>query len=368
VRGFLGLLLALAGAAWLFVPWSNTSLGRISIWQSHDLCSSFLGAFAPAECSSVTQLWAIGLGAIVIGVLAILTGGRSPAGSPPPPREPQRPPVEPPPLPIPRQATPEPLGIAAARDERSPEGLPTRPFRFEEPPKGPGEALRILAWLIMLAGVALALLGLSVLLSNRAALAPAPGVREPSLRAAIASPLATPAAPFGGLAEVPVIPCATTYGGGDIQRPTPPTENLALPPGVVDRELGLEFLIRTFGLPMSPDRCSERLVLFGGFVNLAIACPFFPDAARLQQQDFGVTCSTPPPGENVTHHGLTVARFQDPPGVAGNAAGSGGAYAGEGAAWYADSAARITCVLAPEDASLCDLAIDDWLRRLGSPG
>src|SRR5207249_11446206 len=88
-HGGTGLLLAVLGGAWLFVPFWPSSIGNLSLWQGHDACSSLIGAFAPSDCSKVNLLWAIGLGLIGLGVITAL-GAALRSESPEPPTKARR--------------------------------------------------------------------------------------------------------------------------------------------------------------------------------------------------------------------------------------------------------------------------------------
>ncbi|HEY3334217.1 MAG TPA: zinc-ribbon domain-containing protein, partial [Candidatus Limnocylindrales bacterium] len=66
-----GALLAIVGGAFLFGPFSPSDLGKVSLWQAHDLCSSLFGSILPSSCSTLTLLWVIGIGLLGLGILVV---------------------------------------------------------------------------------------------------------------------------------------------------------------------------------------------------------------------------------------------------------------------------------------------------------
>lgn len=96
-----------------------------------------------------------------------------------------------------------------------------------------------------------------------------------------------------------------------------------------------------------------------------LACGVFRDAAK----GSGFTCKTPrPEAERVSRLIPNVRAFHDPAGVKGSGDPSGGRFPALGAVVYVpdktDFAARVTCTLAPRDASLCQGVISDFLTRV----
>jgi hypothetical protein len=194
-------------------------------------------------------------------------------------------------------------------------------------------------------------------------------------------------------ADVPVVACSTNYGSGERQKPTKATERLRLPASAASRlavfatnvdrvlaprewrctaEVGANGTARLTVSPESGDRFSiladDAAATYGDILDLA--CSLFEKAAKLQKQDLGVTCLKRDPAAIVRRVGATVAWFEDPPGVAGTGAQSGGDDAAMGAVYYIGgqepTATKVTCVLSREDRGLCTAVIDDWLRRSGT--
>ena len=97
-----------------------------------------------------------------------------------------------------------------------------------------------------------------------------------------------------------------------------------------------------------------------------VGCPFFPAArAEAAAQQYPV-CNPAPSGEAVTLVRPAVARFRDPPGVAGDGFQSGGPYPAEGAAFfttYTGAAGEVTCTLPATQQPLCRAIVDDFIAR-----
>ncbi|MCW3036859.1 MAG: hypothetical protein JWM17_2171 [Actinobacteria bacterium] len=100
-----------------------------------------------------------------------------------------------------------------------------------------------------------------------------------------------------------------------------------------------------------------------------LVCPLLADAADAPLYP---PCShVPPPAESVTHPSATAVGFQDPPGVAGDGAPSGGAYPANGVIVFhpptpnpdAETGFIETCTLPEADHALCTAALNDFLRR-----
>ena len=375
-----GFLLVVVGGVWLFVPFWPSSMGKLSIWQSHDACSSLLSVFAPSDCSNITMLWAIGLGAIVLGVITLLGAAlRTEPPEPPPQRRSMPPaPTAPPVAPV-ENARPRPSDLVQTH--------------AASPRLGPADR-RIIA----MGGIAVVIAGVLVLVglklndgSAGPALVPTP---PPPSFAAAATPTtgATPLGTAPSAVAVPIVACATTYGNGDIQQPQPASVTMTLPPELArrvavfatnfDRLLApREFTCTaevgangTSGLTVasydqSASVIAENAAVSYGYV-LDLACPLFAEAATLDKQQFDQSCAKPPAGEVVTREGKTVARFEDPAGLAGTGTQSGGSNSAIGAIWFVGGeppmAAKITCLLPNEDRDICGLSVGTWLNAISS--
>ncbi len=98
------------------------------------------------------------------------------------------------------------------------------------------------------------------------------------------------------------------------------------------------------------------------------ACRLFADAARLNAA-FG-KCPTRPPSETVERIDHGVVAFEDPAGVAGDAAPSGGQYPADGVmTFYPNSSSGSwldTCTLPPADHALCTTSLNVFVSWYGS--
>lgn len=100
------------------------------------------------------------------------------------------------------------------------------------------------------------------------------------------------------------------------------------------------------------------------------ACPFF--AAAVQNNPSSCN-STPPSGEEVTQLGSNIVGFEDPPGLAGDADPSGGAYPANAVMTYTDDPAGSTgkiwsswfetCTLPYSQQTLCTAVLNDFAAR-----
>jgi hypothetical protein len=101
----------------------------------------------------------------------------------------------------------------------------------------------------------------------------------------------------------------------------------------------------------------------------SLACPMFPSLADRIYPGFsqGVPCGAPPSREQILPQGPDLARFSDPPSVAGDGDPSGGPYTAEGAVGYARSkgAFRITCTLPAGERWICRVSLNDAIARYG---
>jgi len=381
-RASTGLLLALLGGAWLFVPFWPSSLGGLSLWQSRDVCSSVLGLFAASECSTITLLWAAGLGLIGLGTVALLGAalGSEPAEPTPPPLPRPSEPTQPP-LPRPSEPSAPPF---ARPPEPSPTDATSRAPTVRT--HGPRDSRRpvtpaVLGLIAIVGGVVLAA---NVVSSLERPADERFGVADPDPRAGTPSSAAVSV-------DVPVIPCATTYGNGDIQRPQPPSATMTLPGSLVGRVAlfatndeavvaPLEFRCiaevganGSAGLTAASYDDSAAVIAQNAASSygtiLELACPLFPEAATLARQEFGWDCPTPPPGEVVTREGA-IAYFEDPTGVVGTGDRSGADLGAIGAIAFvggdAPSAMKITCLLPNDDRDLCQFAVSNWLSSFPS--
>lgn len=395
-----GAVLVLLGGGSLFAPLWPSSLGNISIWQSHDQCSSLLGSLAPGACSTVTLLWAAGLGLLGLGVLVLAANLLRSDDAP---RRNDRPPA------APRSSTPEPsvapTPMTASRAATPPTVKPTEvvrpaPRRFALRGAFDQRSIGLVMALVGVVGLAIVIV---VLVSGWGSSPDTPRLTSPAAGGSAAPPSSTSlsAAPSPTMTlsptalpvvtvDVPVIACATTYGGGELQQPTEPFERRSLPAAAAGRlavfatnvnrvmaprewrcvgEVGVN---GSAGLTVSPGVNGDVGAIIledadGSYgYALDLACPLFPEAARLNKSDFDQSCPTPPEAEVMERVG-TIARFMDGSGVAGTGTQSGGAYPATGAIRFIGaqgvSAAKITCLLPFEDQDLCAVIVDDWLGR-----
>jgi hypothetical protein len=75
----IGFLVGVVGGLVLFWPFIQSTgidgrSAEYSIWQAHDLCSTFLGAFAPTQCSTDNVLWFVGVALVAVGGLMFFRG------------------------------------------------------------------------------------------------------------------------------------------------------------------------------------------------------------------------------------------------------------------------------------------------------
>jgi hypothetical protein len=390
-----GALLAIVGGGFLFGPIWPSDLSKISIWQAHDICSSLLGSIAPSGCSTLTLLWAIGLALLGLGVLVVVANLFG--SSEPPARyeaRPARPPATPPPALVQTPTVPvaEPISQAATTEARR-ERRSAR--RLDQRTVG----------LAMVVGGTFALAVLIVVAVSGIATTPTepgstPFAAVPGSTLVATSPPSPSAAPTETLSptplpiltvDIPVIPCATTYGTDEVQQPTEPTARRSLPGALANR---LAIFATNYDQVLAPRewRCIAQvgangtsvLTVASGSTDdpaaviaenaaasygeiLDLACPLFPAAAREYKAQLGSDCAKPPDAEVVDRTGATIARFMDGAGITGTGAQSGGSYPAFGAITYVTgqdaTASKVTCLLPFEDEALCIAIVNDWLGR-----
>lgn len=406
-----GLLLALLGGGWLFVPLFPSSLGNISIWQTHESCGGLVGFLAAQGCSTVTLMWAGGLGVLGLGVL-VLVAALLRSDDAPRDNGPRSAPVAPP-APATVQAAPPATVLAAERStpafvaprEVEPEAVPVQVEPAAKASvKGSRPRLdqrRVGLGMALFGSIALVVLAI-MFVSGQGAGPSASAVPSTPAAAEIAtstaptvtlSPTVAPTPTFL-VADVPVIACATTHGTGDVPTPTEASERLTLPTAAADRlavfatnynrvlaprewrctaDVGAN---RTASLTVGPALSGESAKIVTedaaasyGYI-LDLTCPLFIEAARLNQQTYGTACDTPPADEAVRYEGNTLAWFEDPPGVKGSGTDSGGSLSAIGVIYFSGghepTGAKVTCLLPTEDRDLCTIVAEDWLRRIGA--
>ena len=157
--------------------------------------------------------------------------------------------------------------------------------------------------------------------------------------------------------------CTALYGadgsGGVIV--FPPGESVLDSPGAVWHV--------PVGSPLQAILGSETSACQGCAVGQA--CPLFTAAARDYQSDFGRPC---PVARNAAEQmfmiGTGVAGFEDPAGVAGDGAPSGGRYPANGVMTYypesADGSWVETCTLPVTEHDVCTDALDAFVSAYGS--
>jgi serine/threonine protein kinase len=101
------------------------------------------------------------------------------------------------------------------------------------------------------------------------------------------------------------------------------------------------------------------------------ACPFFATAA--ENDPSNCTDTSPPSGEEVTQLASNIVGFEDPPGLAGNAVPSGGAYPANAVMTYTQDPAGSTgnftsswfetCTLPYSQQALCTAVLNDFASR-----
>lgn len=105
--------------------------------------------------------------------------------------------------------------------------------------------------------------------------------------------------------------------------------------------------------------------------GLEQACPLFAVAAQENRSEYQQGCLTSAPAsESINQLTKSVVEFTDPPGVYGDANPSGGAYAARGAMTFS-SGQLVTswmesCLLPPNQQSLCSASLDDFVLAYGS--
>lgn len=103
----------------------------------------------------------------------------------------------------------------------------------------------------------------------------------------------------------------------------------------------------------------------------SLACPLFVSAANDYQRAFQKSCpTTKPPSETETRITGNAVEFTDPPGVVGDGRPSGGAYPALGAMTYfedlsGDASWTVTCVLPPQDKSMCKAIVGNFVDKYG---
>jgi hypothetical protein len=240
-----------------------------------------------------------------------------------------------------------------------------------------------------------------------------------------ATSMPTPTAPSASSDVVPVIECPTTYGGQNPGAPSatyPSTIALSIsatvaqqlaaysndtrslapilgprgwscPVGVgADGGTSVTILPPSGTAPMSAAGGQKSPPLISAYwpsacmsCVYAIVCPFIPDAA--QQLGYpGVPCpSSPPSQETVTFVNGSpttaasadiqdVIEFTDPPGITGDAGGSGGpdpaegvvlydSFSGSGTTGQSTFASQESCALPASAEALCTAIIGDFVER-----
>jgi len=103
--------------------------------------------------------------------------------------------------------------------------------------------------------------------------------------------------------------------------------------------------------------------------TLGQACPLFSAAAQQYQTEYGQTCPFTPPAEEATHvYSANVIYFEDPPGVSGTGAPSGGPYPANGLMTYYTQAPSYeeTCTLPDSEHSICTTILNQFLSQYGN--
>jgi hypothetical protein len=124
-------------------------------------------------------------------------------------------------------------------------------------------------------------------------------------------------------------------------------------------------------LPSSDQAVAEQVFPTCESCQLALACPFFADAAQRELSDYQQACpDAAPAGETDEHVSTAIMRFTDPAGTVGTGDPSGGADVAHGLIYYSgfqrggSVTASVTCTLAPADAPLCDVILNDAQTRV----
>lgn len=106
--------------------------------------------------------------------------------------------------------------------------------------------------------------------------------------------------------------------------------------------------------------------------RVSLACPLFQMSANDGAYEKALPCPfTRPTSETTTTVNAHVVEFTDPPGVHGDGAPSGGAYAAMGVMTYygdrnSDGSWTETCLLPPSDTSLCRAIVGNFKSRYGN--
>ena len=156
--------------------------------------------------------------------------------------------------------------------------------------------------------------------------------------------------------------CTANYGadgsGGVIV--FPPGESVPASPGAVWHETSDSAVEAVFGTETSA--CQGCAV--------AQACSLFSSAERDYQSYFGRPCPVRAADEQTFMIGTGVMGFEDPAGVAGNGAPSGGRYPANGVMTYypksVDGSWVETCTLPPAQHGVCTVTLDAFVSAYGS--
>ena len=378
---FLGGLVLLAAGAWLdFWPLGSTTAGApatVSFWQAHDLCTSGIGELGQVlssnvatSCSTVTVIWLAGIGLILVGALVALSALLRPGV--PRPMDTAGPSWPAPPSPVAKPPAPV--------DE-----VPPAPDPMDPHLSGEHSALRVRT-------------------EDATAGATRDRARRPGRRVIVAASAVlvvlvgawalTSWGPLAGPATVPVVACATTYGGY-------PPAPASLPPTTVEPFLapgaasGLtEYASAdgrftqlaprgwicsasigadgSWGLTIHPLADPSATVETDGAFNgpgIDTAAPLFPAAhqACLQQfagMDTTTTCPSPPPEEVIDPRSASLVYFSEPPGLQNGSVGLSGAYTVLGAMTFAppSSETEVACAMPDSSRAVCQDIVDATTR------
>jgi hypothetical protein len=101
----------------------------------------------------------------------------------------------------------------------------------------------------------------------------------------------------------------------------------------------------------------------------AEACPYFPTAATALESDLEHGCSPPPASEKIERISASIVAFEDPPGVTGAGALSGGKNPANGVATYSPDKGPgyfiDTCTIPQDEHTICTAALDYFIARYG---
>jgi hypothetical protein len=190
--------------------------------------------------------------------------------------------------------------------------------------------------------------------------------------------------------DVPVVACAIRDASGDVIHTFKPSERLQLPASIADEvavfatnysrilapsdwhcaaEIGGNGTMHLEVAPAGDHSMSvvidDAAATYGDI--LALACPFFPDAAKQLKLELGSSCDRVDSREAIKRVGKTVVWFADPAGVAGSGAGSGGANPVAGVVRYVGgreaTAAKASCRFPEDQITICAVILQDWLDR-----